>query len=108
MTSTSTCNTDEPTINTDNLSFEDKYKLYQNQLREYNENISELQEQLENKELYEMKHKFLWELLEVPYAYKERTSESLRDEIDEEQELRDDLINCWNRLNASRVASCLQ
>ena len=95
--------------NIDNLSFEEKYEVYQRALRNLNEKISDLQEELENEDLHEMKQKFLWELLDTPYEYLKRTSEYeeiLRDKIDDLIEMRDDLINCWNRLNASCARSC--
>ena len=95
--------------NTDDLSFEDKYKVYQKMLRVYNDKISELQEELENEDLHLMKEKFLYELLDLPYEYYERTSEYddiLRDKIDESTDLRDELIENWNRLNASCARSC--
>ena len=75
----------------------------------YNDKISDLQEELENKDLYEMKQKFFWELLDAPYTYKERSSlhESyLRNLINTFIELRDNFNNRWNRLNASCARLC--
>ena len=110
MTSMSRSNTDEPTINTDNLSFEDKYKVYQKILRVYNDKISELQEELENNELYKMKNKFLWELIRIPYKYYSVSisNETLRDEINYYTGRRDRMIEDWNRLNTSCASSCLE
>ena len=75
-------------------------------MREYNENISELQEQLENEHLYLMKQKFRCELLNSSYTYFKRTSEReeiLRENIDDFIGFRDDLINCWNKFNTSSL-----
>ena len=87
-------------FNTERLSFEKKYIVYQRHLKRINDRISGYQKILENKEL------------RIPNEYRLRGKsvykDAVRERIEYFTDMRDDLINCWNKFNASRVASCLE
>ena len=81
-------------FNNDNLSFEKKYIIYQRHLKRINDRISGYQKILENKEL------------RIPYEYYKRASEYkdvVRGRIEYFTDMRDDLINCWNKFNTSSL-----